>query len=263
MNNGVSDVDEDFGSCGDNAPLCTPVFKGDPALGDVSTCTTECTQDFECAQEAPLQCTGECLAQYEIMACFPSLPLSAPEMYFGNKRDAAGQVLATFCRPRLFAYFVPKRCTIDGDCGKTGSRAGDKCTKTADTGGACLSGQLSLYECCHREGECVQAPNNNPAQGLSCTPSADNLAGFCSKPCTADADCASPSAPAASCWTTTYVTTDIPGKCRVVANAGPICRTTPKPAQVTGLVDCDLDDRPADRTDNRYDSTLRRCTRTF
>ncbi len=254
----------DSASCGDGAPLCNAVFKNDPALGDISTCTVECSADADCAARAPMQCTGECQAQYDNMSCFASGPLGSPELYFGTKRDAQGALLTFYCRPRLFGYLVPKRCTTDSQCGSPGTRAGDKCTTTMDGGGACLSGKLGLYECCHREGECDQSASNN----LNCTPSVDNLSGYCSKACTQDAECQSAGAPAgASCWTTTYIFTDIAGKCKVQATTDGLCRPGPKPVVPTpasAYVDCPAaSDRPVDKTDNKYDTTVRRCTRTF
>jgi hypothetical protein len=161
---------------------------------------------------------------------------------------------------------VPKRCTADSECGKTGSRAGDKCTKQADGGGACLSGKLGLYECCQREGECDQKLEAAGNGGLSCTPSQDNLSAYCTKPCATDADCASPNSPTASCWTTRYVDTGVAGKCRVEFNASPICRNGPKPVipnPTNAVVNCALEDRPVALGDNAYNGSLRRCDRTF
>jgi hypothetical protein len=265
-NDGVSQPTDTLGACGDNAPLCNTVFAGDQGLGDVQTCTTECSVDSDCAHHAPANCLGDCARDYANLCCFPSLPVKDSKQYSGAKTSAPGQPLKLYCRPRLFCYLVPKRCATDTDCGKAGSRAGDKCTIGTDGGGACLSGKLGLYECCQRQGECDQATAMGGVGGLSCEPSLDNVSGYCTKPCAADSDCASPMAPNASCWTTTFETTSTDGQCRVVVNPSPICRNQPKPAlqsPATKLVPCDFTDRPSILSDNSYNSALRRCDRTF
>jgi hypothetical protein len=266
LDNGVSEPTDTIGACGDNARLCNKVFSGDPALGTVKTCTTECSTDSGCAGKAPANCLGDCRRDYDNLCCFPSLPIGDAKQYTGAITSAPGQPLPLYCRPRLFCYFVPKRCSTDAECGKTGSRAGDKCTPAQDGGGACLSGKLGLYECCQREGECDQMTASGGAGGLSCVPSLDNLSGYCTKPCATDGDCQSASASSGSCWTTTFEATNTPGQCRVVSNPSPICRNQPKPAlqqPATKLVPCDFDDRPASLSDNSYNSVLRRCDRSF
>jgi hypothetical protein len=251
-------------TCGDNAPICSAVFAGDPSLGDTFTCTTECTTDADCVTKAPLSCSGACAAQYENMACFPSVPVGSVEQYRGRTQNSQGQALPLYCRPRLFGYLVPKRCATDEECGNPGDRAGDTCTTDASGGGSCVSGHLGLYECCQREGECEQGATSSAPTGLACLPSSDNLAGYCTKSCTSDADCQVAGAPAsASCWSTTYEQTSTAGKCKVIANPAPICRTTAKPAPTTEVVDCASPDRPAALSDNAYSEGVRRCARSF
>lgn len=266
MDNGVSAATGGFEMCGSGAPLCNDVFKGDPGLSEIQTCTTECSVDSDCAAESPTNCLGDCRRDFDNLCCFPSLPVKDMRQYTGAKNESPGKPLALYCRPRLFCYLVPKRCKSDGDCGRAGSRAGDKCQTAPDGGGACLNGKLGMYECCQREGECNQGTAMGGAGGLSCQPSIDNLSGYCTKPCTTDADCQSTGAPNASCWTTTYEESDVAGQCHVVQNANPICRNQPKPQLQTPpskLVKCDYQDRPIELMDNKYNANLRRCDRTF
>ena len=266
-NNGVSTATDQFGACGEGAPLCNAVFTGDPDLGNVKSCTTECSADSECWGKAPIGCVGDCKRDFDNLCCFPSLSSHDTRLYSGAKTNGSGQFLTNYCRPRLFCYYVPKRCTQDSDCATTSNRAeAGKCTKTADGGGACVSGKLGLYECCQRAGECDQSLATGGVGGLSCTAGLDNLSAYCSKPCANDADCASPNAPMASCWTNTFVETSTPGQCRIEADPMPRCRTTPKPQipnPPSKIVACDYKDRPGTFSDNTYNASLRRCDRTF
>jgi len=194
--------------------------------------------------------------------------LNDPAQISGAKKSN-GTALALYCRPRLLGYFVPKRCIVDTDCGKAGSRAGATCTKTADGGGACLSGKLSMYECCEREGDCDKAPGGDATKLLHCENSSDNLSGYCSRKCTTDGECQGAGAPAgSSCWDTFYEQTAISGQCTVVKLpvGSAICRPGAKPVipmPETKVVVCGTGERPIEKADNKYDSSLRACARTF
>lgn len=263
-NNGVSQPNEVLGACGDSAPLCTNAFGADPSF-EIQTCTSECRNDAECGEKRPANCTGDCQSAYENLCCFPQQPIASAEQFTGKRTNAQGDVMPLYCRPRALCYLVPKRCTQDSDCAR--GRAGGVCNKTADGGGACISGKLGLYECCQRDGECDLAPGGDGSKAMSCQPSLDNLSGYCSRRCATDADCQAAGAPmGSSCWTTMYESTTFEGQCRVIDNPNPICRPYPKPVKPdpeSKLVACDVGDRPMTLSDNRYDPSLRRCVRTF
>lgn len=176
--------DTDPNACGENAPLCIAPLAANPD-SSLRVCSFECPTglDNECQASVPPNCTGDCAQTFAHSCCVPSEDIFAVD---GNGKSTAapvgaktvnGAAVKTYCEPRLVCFDFPKRCNVGDTC--PGARAGT-CQPSGD-GGACTAGTRDYFECCTRNGQCGA---NNPL----CLTGVDNFGGYCTKPCTGQAD---------------------------------------------------------------------------